>query len=109
MTPGLRNDRRRAPKDPPSSCLAGALKRQRAPRRYLRFFLAALRRSSRFVAAVTRSQAVFAGLALDDTVPHPKHGSVDVRWVMIHMIEEYAQHNGHADIIRELIDGTTQS
>jgi hypothetical protein len=29
--------------------------------------------------------------------------------VMLHMIEEYAQHNGHADILRELIDGTTQS
>ncbi|MQA01277.1 MAG: DUF664 domain-containing protein [Streptosporangiales bacterium] len=63
----------------------------------------------RFLAAVTRSQKVFAELALDDTVPHPKHGSLDVRWVMVHMIEEYAQHNGHADIIRELIDGTTQS
>ena len=30
-----------------------------------------------------------------------------VRWVMVHMIEEYARHNGHADLIRELIDGTT--
>lgn len=29
----------------------------------------------------------------------------DVRWILIHMIEEYARHNGHADLIRESIDG----
>lgn len=29
----------------------------------------------------------------------------DLRWVMIHMIEEYARHNGHADLLRECIDG----
>ena len=28
-----------------------------------------------------------------------------LRWIYVHMIEEYARHNGHADIIRELIDG----
>ncbi len=27
------------------------------------------------------------------------------RWVMVHMIEEYARHNGHADLFREAIDG----
>jgi hypothetical protein len=31
----------------------------------------------------------------------------NVRWVMVHMIEEYARHCGHADLIREAIDGTT--
>jgi hypothetical protein len=46
---------------------------------------------------------------LDDVRTHHRVGELDVRWVMIHMIEEYAQHNGHADVIRELIDGTTQS
>jgi len=34
-------------------------------------------------------------------------GPIDLRWIMIHMIEEYARHNGHADLIRESIDGTT--
>ena len=29
-----------------------------------------------------------------------------LRWIYVHMIEEYARHNGHADIIRELIDGS---
>jgi hypothetical protein len=32
---------------------------------------------------------------------------MSVRWLYIHMIEEYAQHNGHADLIRESIDGQT--
>jgi Protein of unknown function (DUF664) len=31
----------------------------------------------------------------------------DLRWVMVHMIEEYARHNGHADLLRECIDGVT--
>lgn len=31
---------------------------------------------------------------------------VSLRWVYVHMIEEYARHNGHADLIRELVDGT---
>ena len=29
-----------------------------------------------------------------------------LRWIMVHMIEEYARHNGHADLLRERIDGT---
>jgi uncharacterized damage-inducible protein DinB len=32
--------------------------------------------------------------------------SFNLRWVLVHMIEEYARHNGHADLIRESIDGT---
>lgn len=31
-----------------------------------------------------------------------------LRWVLVHMLEEYAQHNGHADLIRESIDGRTR-
>ncbi len=32
---------------------------------------------------------------------------VSLRWVLMHMIEEYARHNGHADLMRESIDGQT--
>ncbi|MEY9871455.1 putative damage-inducible protein DinB [Streptacidiphilus sp. MAP12-33] len=32
---------------------------------------------------------------------------VPLRWIYVHMIEEYARHNGHADLLRERIDGTT--
>jgi uncharacterized damage-inducible protein DinB len=34
-------------------------------------------------------------------------GRFSLRWILVHMIEEYARHNGHADLIRESIDGTT--
>lgn len=34
---------------------------------------------------------------------HGKHGSL--RWILVHMIEEYSRHAGHADLIRESIDG----
>lgn len=29
------------------------------------------------------------------------------RWILVHMTEEYARHNGHADLLRERIDGVT--
>jgi Protein of unknown function (DUF664) len=49
-----------------------------------------------------------AGRSLDDTFPDPRQGEpIDLRWVYAHMIEEYARHNGHADILREQIDGVT--
>jgi uncharacterized damage-inducible protein DinB len=32
-------------------------------------------------------------------------GEMSLRWVLVHMIEEYARHNGHADLLRERIDG----
>ena len=34
-------------------------------------------------------------------------GPFTLRWIMVHMIEEYARHNGHADLLRERIDGST--
>ncbi|MGI8524444.1 MAG: DUF664 domain-containing protein [Nocardioides sp.] len=34
-------------------------------------------------------------------------GQVSLRWVLTHMLEEYARHNGHADLLREDIDGQT--
>jgi uncharacterized damage-inducible protein DinB len=39
----------------------------------------------------------------DWQLPNP----VSLRWVLVHLIEEYARHNGHADLIRESIDGQT--
>jgi hypothetical protein len=32
--------------------------------------------------------------------------AISLRWIMIHMVEEYARHNGHADLLREQIDGS---
>ena len=46
--------------------------------------------------------------ALDATVVDPENGEkFTFRWILIHLIEEYARHNGHADLIREAIDGAT--
>jgi hypothetical protein len=42
---------------------------------------------------------------LEDSVPHERLGRVSLRWVYVHMIEETARHAGHADILREQIDG----
>ena len=53
-----------------------------------------------------RSRAVAAEHGLDEVVVHPQIGEVSVRWVVVHMIEETARHAGHADILRELTDGS---
>ena len=37
----------------------------------------------------------------------PGGGSFDLRWIVAHMVEEYARHNGHADLLREAVDGVT--
>ena len=37
----------------------------------------------------------------------PDGQAPSVRWILVHMIEEYARHNGHADLLRELVDGET--
>jgi uncharacterized damage-inducible protein DinB len=58
---------------------------------------------------------VIAGVELDDPVPVPQGvpwfpPDVDawsVRWVLLHLIQETARHTGHADIVRESIDGAT--
>jgi Protein of unknown function (DUF664) len=34
-------------------------------------------------------------------------GPVSLRWILVHMIEEYSRHNGHADLLRQRIDGAT--
>jgi len=58
--------------------------------------------------ACERSREIYArAQSLDQTFTHPRRGTMDLRWLMIHMIEETARHNGHADIMRELIDGAT--
>lgn len=51
-----------------------------------------------------------AGVALDDPSRGRHRFSADpysLRWIYTHMIEEYARHNGHADLIRERLDGAT--
>ena len=71
---------------------------------------------ARYDAVAKETEAVMAGITdLDRPVPVPKGvpwfpDDVDawsVRWVLLHLIEEIARHAGHADIVRESIDGAT--
>ncbi|MCP9952238.1 DinB family protein [Actinomadura madurae] len=55
---------------------------------------------------VELARATTAGRSLDEEFP-AKDGMLTLRWVYLHMIEEYARHNGHADLLREAIDGVT--
>jgi uncharacterized damage-inducible protein DinB len=54
--------------------------------------------------AAATDQAV-AALPLD--TPHPYGPNVNLRWVLLHLINETARHAGHADAVRELLDGVT--
>ncbi|MGW4470951.1 DinB family protein [Nonomuraea sp. NPDC004354] len=59
-------------------------------------------------AEIAHAREVSAGLPLDTIGKGLRHGEeVSLRWIMVHMIEEYARHNGHADLLRERIDGAT--
>jgi uncharacterized damage-inducible protein DinB len=57
---------------------------------------------------VEAARAAAAGRSLDDTFVHRyRQVEMSLRWMYLHMIEEYARHNGHADLFRERIDGAT--
>ncbi|KPI06335.1 Protein of unknown function [Streptomyces sp. OK228] len=65
-------------------------------------------------AEIARGRELIADASLDDSgrlseqeAGHVGDQGVSLRWIMVHMIEEYARHNGHADVIRERIDGVT--
>ncbi|WP_030709454.1 DinB family protein [Streptomyces sp. NRRL F-2580] len=69
----------------------------------LAFWDGVVRETEAFIAAVP---------SLDDTFPlppapwFPENGKVSMRWMLLHLVEEFARHAGHADIIRESLDGT---
>jgi hypothetical protein len=53
------------------------------------------------------ADAAARGRSLEDTFAASRGATLNLRWIYLHMIEEYARHNGHADILREQIDGVT--
>jgi uncharacterized damage-inducible protein DinB len=68
------------------------------------------------VAAIARSDACLdAAVAADPDLgrlvarprPPERGETATLRWVLVHMVEEYARHAGHADLIRQSIDGAT--
>ena len=60
--------------------------------------------SYREQAAISRE--ITAGLELDAPCARADLADRNLRWVLLHLIEETARHAGHADIIRETLDGT---
>ena len=53
-----------------------------------------------------RTDAAAMAVGLDQLSARPTDdGPVSLRWIMVHLIEETARHAGHADILREQIDG----
>ncbi|WP_431676568.1 DinB family protein [Kitasatospora sp. KL5] len=62
-----------------------------------------------YAAACARHREIVAAHSLDALAERPRGdgGRVDLRWILLHLIEETARHNGHLDIVRELLDGTT--
>lgn len=57
---------------------------------------------------VTQSRQIVEAASLDDLAARPwTSGPISLRWVVVHMIEETARHCGHADLLREAIDGVT--
>lgn len=61
-------------------------------------------------AEVARARQIVAATPDLDTLAarvHPRRGEISLRWIVVHMIEEYARHCGHADFLREAVDGVT--
>jgi uncharacterized damage-inducible protein DinB len=76
-----------------------------SPEELLALFDEACRRSD----AVLDEALAPDGVGLDglSAAVDEERGQFSLRWILLHMIEEYARHNGHADLIRESIDGQT--
>jgi hypothetical protein len=58
-------------------------------------------------AEVTYAESFVAAAPLDVLGRHAEDGEIELREVLVHLIEEYARHCGHADLLRECIDGRT--
>ena len=64
---------------------------------------------ARYVAERKLCDEAIAGHSLEETFVHVKYGAMALRWTLQHMICEYAQHNGHADLLRECVDGRREA
>jgi uncharacterized damage-inducible protein DinB len=60
-------------------------------------------------AEVEHAREITAAAELDQTYFRARRGgeTISLRWILLHLIEEYARHNGHADLLREALDGVT--
>jgi Protein of unknown function (DUF664) len=61
-----------------------------------------------YAAECDAARSAAAGLPLEHAAYNKgRDADVSLRWIYLHMIEEYARHNGHADMLRERTDGAT--
>ncbi|MDJ0362534.1 DinB family protein [Rhodococcus sp. H29-C3] len=61
-----------------------------------------------FERASKRSREIASRFELDDTIDLPTEGIISMRWTLLLMIQEFARHAGHGDILREQIDAGGQ-
>lgn len=62
----------------------------------------------RYLAMCERARQITADIDLDSTITDKYGRTMNLRSIMVGMLHEYGRHNGHADILRELIDGRTE-
>ncbi|MCU0260132.1 MAG: DinB family protein [Ilumatobacteraceae bacterium] len=74
-----------------------------SPDELIRLWDAAVEDARRLVAEAIAD----GGLDRLAVTPWPNGERPNLRWIVLHMIEEYARHNGHADLLREAVDGET--
>jgi uncharacterized damage-inducible protein DinB len=55
---------------------------------------------------IAAADRIIAATELDTDVDTAR-GRISLRWILVHMIEEYARHCGHADLVRQAVDGAT--
>lgn len=75
-----------------------------APDELRRRYLAAVDLSDELVGQALRTHGLDAVAVRRD---RQTDAEISLRWILVHLVEEYARHNGHADLIRESIDGAT--
>ena len=75
------------------------------PQQLLDLYDSAISRSRQITEELLRTETGLDTLSVAKTRTGERFS---LRWILVHMIEEYAQHNGHADLIREAIDGRTR-
>lgn len=64
---------------------------------------------AQYEARTTRYRELVASHDLDTPAKRSRRDGryPDLRWIVLHLVEETARHNGHLDMIREIVDGTT--
>ena len=76
-----------------------------SPEELMALFDEAVARADRAIDEALAKPTGVETLSVRATRTGDQHFSL--RWILVHMIEEYARHNGHADLLREAVDGET--